>query len=64
MENEKKLTSVSLDSLNVGDIIYISTREDAVSYTVLDKGNPFILIENNKSHFCNLYRPNIIYKLM
>ena len=62
MENSKKFTAVSLDSLNVGDIIYISNKEDAVSYTVLDKGNPFILIENNKSHFCNLYRPNIIYK--
>ena len=62
MENSKKLTAVSLDSLNVGDIIYISNNSDAVSYTVLDKGNPFILIENNRSHFCSLYRPNIIYK--
>ena len=61
---EKKITRtpINLDSLQIGDIIYLSDKEDAVSYTVLDKGNPFILIENNKSHFCNLYRPNVIYK--
>lgn len=64
---EEKKTSrvaVTVDSLNIGDIIFLSDKEEAVSYTVLDKGNPFILIENNKSHFCNLYRPNIIYKSM
>lgn len=61
---EKKTTRVpvNVDSLQIGDIIFLSDKEDAVSYTVLDKGNPFILIENNKSHFCNLYRPTIIYK--
>lgn len=61
MDNKKK-TTVNVDSLQIGDIIFLSDKEDAVSYTVLDKGNPFILIENNKSHFCNLYRPNVIYK--
>lgn len=64
MESKTIRTAVSLDSLNIGDIIYLSLKEDAVSYTVLDKGNPFILIENNKSHFCNLYRPNVIYKIL
>ena len=63
MEEKKiTLTPINIDSLQIGDIIYLSDKEDAVSYTVLDKGNPFILIENNKSHFCNLYRPSIIYK--
>lgn len=61
METQKK-TAVNVDSLQIGDIIFLSDKEDAVSYTVLDKGTPFILIENNKSHFCNLYRPSIIYK--
>lgn len=58
----KTKTAVNLDSLNIGDVIYLSDKEDAVSYTILDKGLPFILIENNKSHFCNLYRPNVVYK--
>lgn len=61
---QKKITrtSVNIDALQIGDIIFLSDKEDAVSYTVLDKGNPFILIENNKTHFCDLYRPKIIYK--
>lgn len=63
MEDKKK-TAVNVDSLQIGDVIFLSDKEDAVSYTVLDKGNPFILIENNKSHFCNLYRPNVIYKIL
>lgn len=63
MEAKKKM-AVNVDSLQIGDVIFLSDKEDAVSYTVLDKGNPFILIENNKSHFCNLYRPNVIYKIL
>lgn len=53
---------VSVDTLKPNDVIYISKKEDACPYLVLDVGVPFILIENMKTHFANMYRPTIIYK--
>lgn len=53
---------VPLESLKSGDVIYLSNKKDATSYVVLDVGSPFILIENLRTHFANLYRPTIIYK--
>lgn len=53
---------VTLDQVNIGDVIYLSQKPDATPYQILDKGNPFVLIENMKSHFANLYRPTTIYK--
>ena len=49
-------TAVSLDTVQRGDVIYLSSKDDAVPYQVLDIGAPFILIENMKTHFGNLYR--------
>lgn len=65
MENfniNRKKTLVSLDNVQIGDVIFISDKPDATPYQVLDKGTPFIIIENMKSHFANLYRPTNIYK--
>lgn len=53
---------VTLDQVNIGDVIYLSQKPDATPYQILDKGNPFVLIENMKSHFANMYRPTTIYK--
>lgn len=52
---------VKVTDLKVGDIIYL-TKEYNKKYTVLDVGNPFILIEG-PDHFANLYRVvDYIYK--
>lgn len=52
---------IKVTDLKVGDEIYL-TAKDNVKYTVLDVGNPFILIEDPK-HFANLYRVvDYIYK--
>lgn len=56
MNLNRTKVAVSIDNVNVGDVIYISSKDDATPYTVLDKGTPFILIENMKSHFANMYR--------
>lgn len=53
---------VSIDSLKPNDVIYLSSKDDATPYSVIDVGNPFILVENMKTHFGSLYRPTIIYK--
>ena len=53
---------VNLDDVKRGDIIYLTSKVDATPYSVLDIGSPFILIENLKNHFANLYRPSVIYK--
>lgn len=50
------MVEVSLTDLKVGDKIYLDPRYSELSgYTVLDVGNPFILIEDS-AHFANLYR--------
>lgn len=54
-------TAVPVTDLKVGEEIYLN-KEDNDKYTVLDVGNPFILIEG-KDHFANLYRVvETIYK--
>lgn len=58
----KQKVLVTIEQVKAGDVIYLSTKADATPYSVLDVGNPFILIENLKSHFCNLFRPTQIYK--
>lgn len=62
MENAKKVKiPVSIDSLKPMEIVFLS-EEDDTPYLVLDKGNPFVLIENQKTHFATLYRPiNSLY---
>lgn len=45
---------VLVKDLKVGDIIYLDL-EDNDTYTVLDVGDPFILLEDFR-HFANLYR--------
>lgn len=53
---------VAIDDVKPGDIVYISTKEDASAYLILDVGKPFILFENQRTHFANLYRPTVLYK--
>lgn len=53
---------VPLEQVKPGDVIYISQKADSPSYLVLDVGAPFILIENQRNHFANLYRPTTLYK--
>lgn len=54
---------VAVTTLTPGDVIYITKKPNSKSYTVLDVGHPFILIENNDTHFATLYRPvQPIYK--
>lgn len=64
MEKDSKKVPVSLDSVTIGDTVYISDKDEATAYVVLDKGTPFILIENMRTHFANLYRPQVIYKML
>lgn len=53
---EVTLTEISLTDVKVGDKIYLDPKYSKLSgYTVLDVGNPFILIEDS-AHFANLYR--------
>lgn len=63
LEDDTKV-QVSIKDLKVGDEIFVYTpaEKDHVAYTVLDVGDPFILIED-KYHFANLYRVTLpIYK--
>lgn len=53
---------VAIEDVKPGDVVFISTKEDAPSYLVLDVGKPFILFENQRTHFANLYRPTVLYK--
>lgn len=55
-------TAVAVEELKANDVVYLSNKDDATPYLVLDVGKPFILIENMRSHFANLYRPTVIYK--
>lgn len=45
---------IALTDLKVGDIIWLDPKHSS-DYTVLDVGNPFILIEDS-THFAYLYR--------
>lgn len=54
--------AINLEDVKRGDVIYLSKKDDATPFTVLDIGTPFILIENMRTHFANLYRPTVIYK--
>lgn len=59
-ENRVKIP-VPLESVKALDVVFLS-EEDDTPYLVLDKGTPFILIENQKTHFATLYRPtNTLY---
>lgn len=58
----RKKVLVQVEDVKPGDLVYLSSKDDAQAYSVLDVGKPFILIENLKSHFCNLYRPINLYK--
>lgn len=63
LEDDTKV-QVSVKDLIVGDEIYVynPASKDHDVYTVLDVGDPFILIED-KYHFANLYRVSLpIYK--
>lgn len=56
---------VTLENLKNGDIFYLSQKPDAPPYLVLDGGGsqgPFILIENQRTHFANLWRVGTMYK--
>lgn len=55
-------TEITVSDLKAGDVIYVHPTENATPYLVLDVGHPFILIENMKSHFASLYRPEKVYK--
>lgn len=57
-----KLIEVSIDQVQIGDVICISTKDNAPRYQVLDMGKPFILIENLSTHFASLWRAQRIYK--
>lgn len=48
------VVEISLTDLKVGDVIWLDPKHSS-DYTVLDVGNPFILIED-PSHFAYLYR--------
>lgn len=55
MEN-KKLLPFSVDEIQLNDTVFLTDDPDSTPYLVLDKGTPFILIENKETHFANLYR--------
>lgn len=51
----KGRVEVSLDSLKIGDRIFIDVL-DVDEYEVLDIGSPFILILNIRTNFASLYK--------
>lgn len=60
---EKTFVAISAETVQIHDTVFTENTPGATAYTVLDKGNPFILIENNETHFAYLYRAVKLYKL-
>ena len=58
---EIKRRSYSVDLIKVGDTVFLD-EYDKVSYTVLDVGNPFVLILNDMTNFASLYKCTKLYK--
>lgn len=55
---------VPVDSVNKGDVVYISNKPNAVPYIVLDACAPYVYIENTQSHFVAMYHVvNTLYKI-
>lgn len=52
----KTKVAVAVTDVRPGDTVYISNTDKSIPYFVLDVGNPFILIENTKTHFASMYR--------
>lgn len=46
---------ISLDKVERGDVVCVDSKPNAKEYRVLDKADPFILVENVDSHFCVTY---------
>lgn len=62
---KKEFIPVSLEETQIGDTVCINDAEDATPYVVLDKGTPFILLEDINTHFAHLYRPTSnLFKLV
>lgn len=61
VEELNKRVECSLDKIKIGDTVFIS-NDDKVSYTVLDIGNPFVLILNDITNFAQLYKTTKLYK--
>lgn len=61
-ETEDVLVKVDIKDAKIGDEIYVEDDITGVEYTILDMGNPFILIEDETTRFAYLHRVNNIYK--
>lgn len=51
----KKRIVVTVQQLQHNDIIYLSDKSNATPFVVLDFADPFLIIENTKTHFASLF---------
>lgn len=56
------LVEVDLKTIKIGDKVFVEPDLLGVEYTILDIGNPFILVENEITRFAYLHRVNKLYK--
>ena len=56
------LIEVNLKNVMIGDRVFVENDLDGVEYTILDLGDPFILIEDETTRFAYLHRVNKLYK--
>lgn len=56
MKNEKVLEKLRKEDILPTMVIHLEDDVKSDEWTVLDTGIPFILIENNNTHFASLYR--------
>lgn len=62
--NNQLFIESSVDNLSIGDMVYLKPDLKSQAYQIIDKGTPFILVENIRTHFCSLYRvTHNLYKL-
>lgn len=62
---EKRFSPVAFEALKRDDIIYLEDSPAADPWQIRDLGQPFLLIENLNTHFCNCYHVvTPIYKLV
>lgn len=61
-ETVDALIEVNLKSCMIGDRVFVEDDLDGVEYTILDLGDPFILVEDEVTRFAYLHRVNKLYK--
>ena len=60
-ETDDVLMEVNLKNVMIGDKVFVENDLGGVEYTILDLGDPFILIEDETTRFAYLHRVNKLY---